>query len=374
MRPWREQPFIVVLVASTVFGSACARADGPGVSMAKLQSEIVFGVKEKAELPQLADTPNVTDAPVQAQFAKANVTISALEMPPAEDLSVSPQPLFVAKPRPSLRAVSTCPDAALNAFPEEPAPLNVPADRLPVEGSYRWKKSGTSRPIAGLENLGPQLVSGFEERVIRNLKVLQVDKEVVVAGNTVQEAGTTYEYQMVLPDLATGRLVGITYQVKTNGATAGEDFPIEEFGGEARTGDPERGVVLKKIEPLDGSKTGVFEPVNGLQLLPLRVRPGETFTSAAVDPTTGQTMQIEGTVKLPVRVDACGEILEGWQIESVLKTNNANPIKYTYVIAPQLGATFISQAFEVGEGATKSSLTFSIGQKLPGVATPPPEG
>lgn len=372
MRLWPERPFIIILVASAVLGSACARADAPGVAVAKLQSEIVFGVKEKAELPQPAAAPNVTDAPVQPQFAAADVTIADLLLPPEEDLFVRPEP--VQAPRPSLRVASTCPDAALNAFPEEPTPLNVPLDRLPLEGSYRWKKSGTSPPVAGLEGLGPQPVSGFEERQIRNVKVLERNEESVVAGNVVQEEGMTFEYQMVVPDLATGKLVGITYQVKTNGTTEGVDFPTEEVEGDVRAGDPERGVVLKRIEPLDGSKSGVFEPANGLQLLPLRVRPGEKFTSAAVDPSTGQTMQIEGTVKMPARVDACGEILEGWQIDSVLKTNNANPVKYSYVIAPQFGATFISQTFERGEGDQKSTLTFSIGQKLPSAAAPPQEG
>jgi len=376
MRPWRNPGLIAILAASTIVAPACVRPGSPGVAMAKLQSEIVFGVKDKAELPLPVEAPNVSDASVQPEFARSDIRISEslaeLDFPPAEDLFVRPSPL--AKPRPSLRVATTCPDAALNAFPEEPAPLNVPTGRLPLEGSYRWKKSGTSPPIVGLESLGPQVVSGFEERVIRNLKVLQVDQEVDVAGNTVQEAGTTYEYQMVLPDLATGGLVAITYQVKTNGVSEGEDFPTEEVTGEVRAGDPERGVVLKKIEPLGGSKAATFEPVSGLQLLPLRVRPGEAFTSAAVDSSTGQTMQIDGTVKFPVRVDACGEILEGWQVESVLRTNNADPVKYTYVIAPQFGATFISQAFERGVGAAKSTLTFSIGQKLPGDTAPPQEG
>jgi len=363
-------------MASVVLGTACARPDAPGVAIAKLQSEIVFGVKEKAALPQPADVPGVTNAPVQPQLARANVIIereAALELPP-EDLFVRAAPEQPTKPRPALRAASTCPEAALNAFPEEPAPLNVPKDRLPLEGLYRWKKSGTSPAVKGLENLGPQAVSGFEQRIIRKVEVIQTDQQIEVAGNIAQREGKTYEYEFVLPNLATGGLAAFTYQVKTNGRSAFADDPVEEGGGFRTTGEPERGVVLKRIEPLDGSKGGTFEPSTGLLLLPLGIRPGERFSSAAVDSTTGQTMQIEGRVIKPVRVDACGEILEGWQVESVLRTDNANPIKYTYVIAPQLGGTFISQTFEQGEGAQKSALTFSIGQKLPGAVVPETAG
>lgn len=352
----------VALVATAT--AACVQPDAPGVAISKLQSEIVFGVKE--ELPKEVPAPSVTDEPVRPELASADIE---LELPPQESLSVgSPTPGRPERPRPALRAASSCPEAALNAFPEEAAPLNVPMDRLPKEGLYRWKKSGTSPPIVGLENLGPQTVTGFEQRIIRNVEVFQVDQQVAVADNVVQREGKTYQYEMLLPDLSTGGLVVTTYEVKTNGRSAFADDPVEEGGGFRTAGEPERGLVLKKIAPPEGNKGETFEPTTGLLLLPLGIRPGETFRSAAVDPRTGQTLQIDAKVMQPERVDACGEILEGWRVEGVLSSNRAEPVKYSYVIGPQFGATFLSQTYERGEGAAKTSLTFSIGQKDPSPA------
>lgn len=356
-----------LITAAVLATTACVQPDAPGVAVAKLQSEIVFGVKEA--VPEEVPAPNITDEPVQPALAVAD-----LELPPPATLFVGPPPTAAPKPRPALRAATTCPAAALNAFPEEAAPLNVPKDRLPKEGLYRWKKSGTSPALEGLEQFGPQTVTGFEQRIIRAVEVLEENEEVTVGGNVVRPEGKTFEYEMVLPDLSTGGLVAVTYQVKTNGRSAFADDPIEEGGGFKTAGEPERGVVLKRITPLDGSKGDSFEPATGLLLLPLGIRPGETFRSAAVDPRTGQTLEIDAKVMEPDRIDACGEIIEGWKVEGILRSNAAEPVKYTYIIAPHLGAVFLQQQYEQGEGDQKTTLTFTLGQKDPGEVAPQQEG
>jgi hypothetical protein len=362
---------VALVLVVTVAGPACAHPDSPGLAIQRLESDIVF--QASAEAPKGPDVSNSSDSPVSADLAGSDVI---LEFPAQESGSIQTTP---EKPRFSFRAATTCPDAALNEFPDEPTPLNVPLEpspRLPRAGLYRWKKSGEVPGPPGPANIGPLGVSGFENRVISNVELLQTDADVVVGGNYVQRAGVTFRYQMVQPDIRTGDATLTTYVVKTNGQTREQDLPVEETGSGAVTaGEPERGVVIEKIESLDGSRNNTFEPQTGLLLLPLRVRPGEKFRSVAVDPRTGQTLTLDGEVKQQERIDACGDILEGWRVVSTLKSSTSNvPITYNYLIAPHFGAVLIEEHIERTEPGGIAKLTFSQGQKDPGPVQPQASG
>jgi hypothetical protein len=54
----------------------------------------------------------------------------------------------------------------------------------------------------------------------------------------------------------------------------------------------------------------------GLLVLPLPVVGGETFQSTAVDPRTGQTITRDSTVVGRERIDACGDLVDGWLVRS----------------------------------------------------------
>ena len=362
----KQAAALAVLVA---LSGACVQQDSPGVSIDRLQSDIVFQAAAEAEEPAPEAVPNVSSAPVQPAFASSDVELEFPPEPPrSAAITTRPSP-----PTVSFRAPSTCPEAALNEFPEEPTPLNVPHEpepRLPKEGLYRWKKSGEIQ-----SGVGPLAVTGFERRVIQGVELLEEDEQVEAGGNVVQRAGITFRFQMLQPDLRTGSPTRTTYVVKTNGESREQDLPVEELGsGAVTTGEPERGVVLEKIESLDSSTRNTFEPQTGLLLLPLRVRPGEKFQSVAVDPRTGQTLSLDGIVKDPQRIDACGEIIEGWRVETVIQSSTSDaPIIYNYVIAPHFGAVLIAEEIErtTEEGAAK--LLFTLGQKDPSPVEPQAE-
>lgn len=371
MRSSRPEQAIVLAVLVAVSG-ACVQQGSPGVSIDRLQSDIVFqaaAAVEEAPAPEAV--PNVSSAPVQRPaLASADVELEFPPEPP-RSAAITTKPNV---PTVSFRAPSTCPDAALNEFPEEPTPLNVPLTpepRLPRAGLYRWKKSGTIE-----SGVGPLGVSGFERRVIQNVKLLQRDQQIEAGGNVVQREGITFRFEMLQPDLRTGAPTLTTYVVKTNGESREQDLPVEELGsGAVTTGEPERGVVLDKIESLDSSSRTSFDPQTGLLLLPLRVRPGEKWRSVAVDPRTGQTLTIDGIVKDPQRIDACGEIVEGWRVESVLESSTAPaPIKYNYVIAPHFGAVLIAEEIERATEEGTAKLSFTLGQKDPSPVEPQEEG
>lgn len=368
MRSSRPERVILLAVLVAISG-ACVEQGAPGVSIDRLQSDIVFQASaEESVAPEAV--PNVSSSPVQPEFASADVE---LEFPPEPPPSASINRTRPNVPTVSFRAPSTCPEAALNEFPDEPTPLNVPLTpepRLPREGLYRWKKAGTIETA-----VGPLGVSGFERRLIQNVKLLQQDEQVEVGGNIAQREGVTFSFELLQPDLRTGAPTITTYVVKTNGQSREQDPPVEELGGGSITaGEPERGVVLDKIESLDASARNSFEPQTGLLLLPLRVRPGESWRSVAVDPRTGQTMTLDGLVKDPQRVDACGEIVEGWRVEATLESSTSPaPIKYNYVIAPHFGAILIAEEIERVTDEGTATLSFTIGQKDPSPVEPQEE-
>jgi hypothetical protein len=86
---------------------------------------------------------------------------------------------------------------------------------------------------------------------------------------------------------------------------------------------------------------GAFTPTPAVTLLPLDVFAGSDFTSVGVDPATGSTLVHQATVQKRVPVDACGEMVDGWQVTSQqVFTNGAGQntaASYTYTIATQLG-------------------------------------
>lgn len=356
----KQAATLAVLVA---LSGACVQQDAPGVAIDKLQSDIVFQAAAAEEVPPAPEgVANVSEAPVQPSFAQADVEFEFPPEPPPSAAITTPRANI---PTIAVRAPSTCPEAAINEFPDEPTPLNVPLTptvRLPKAGSYRWKKGGeVNSPV------GVLAVSGFERRVIQNVKLLQQDQRIEAGGNVVQREGAQFTYEILQPDLRTGFPTLTTYFVKTNGRVQEQDPPVEELGSGAITaGEPERGVVIDKIESLATKE--VFNPQSGLLLLPLRVRAGEKFQSVAVDATSGQTLSLDAEVRQQERIDACGEILEGWRVNAILTSSESDaPITYNYIVAPQFGAVLLYEEIERQEpdGQGTAKLRFTLGQKEP---------
>lgn len=371
----RKGRFSLAMVAAfAVTTSACVQQDPPGVGMTALQSDIVFGVEEAAKeaLPVAFDEPSVDDFDQEAASADLEVP----EFTSAQPTTATPR---VRAPRVTVRR--ECPAAALNAFPDRETSANLPLNVVPALGDYRWKKKGTiqyaSLPI-------PVGVDGFEKRRLQNFKELSKPNDGGTKGNLNPDGyRANFTYDLLQPKLDGTGATLTTFRVATagGGITAPNGTTVYPPQGELSQGnpvtgntisyrDPEAGVSIGRIEEMtkDGQPVGVFDPPVGLLILPLGVREGERFQSAAVDPATGQTAQLTGFIKDKTRIDACGTIIEGWQVESTFTFAGVDGTvsrPWNYVVSTNLGGILIAEdtQFVTTEGTFQ--LSYSIGQVVP---------
>ena len=344
----------LLLAIASVLASACVKAGDAGVKVSALNADVVFGVKPVEETE--AASPN-TD------LGSGNAAAGAVEGEGDIDL-LPPQVVEPSRPknfpRPSFEnttpVAEICPAARVDEFPEETAPLNVPADRQAEVGLYRWKRSGSiSSPQ------GPIPVGDFEQRAIRNF--------VKEGADPANAARVRFNYDFVQAEPGSNNVVTSKIRVDTAAQSAQQESTL----GPERVivGEPERGVVLKSVRRTDSAGNragGDFNPSTGLLLLPLPIRTGEQFTSVAVDTQTQQTYRYEATVVKRDRVDACGKILEGWRVNGTRTTSGPNGTteKYNTIIAPQFGGAIL---YEYQEGTTAKGVSykfeFTIGQQKP---------
>ena len=330
----RSRATVVVLAVLTA-GAACVRQGDPKVAVDKVQASLVFGAKPAEERPAgLQTAPEATPEEVaEAEIDTPDVLVNFKKAP----LKLAPR-------------TSSCPEAGDSDSAERA--LGDRATAPPANGVYRYRKSGF---IAnGASNLP---VSGAEHRAIAH--ATKVDDN-------------TYTYDYYLP-AASGNLLVQHIQMKNNGVQANPSAGVGVVGT-PRYGEPERGVVLKGLEERDPATGNTaappFQPASGLLLLPLPVAAGEEFESVAVDRTRGRTIVLQGTVRGPLRVDACGKYVDGWQVEASVRDSGSGSesAEYTwrYAIAPQYGGLLINESLIFGDSAGPDAVfTFKVGQLDP---------
>jgi hypothetical protein len=367
----RRLRLLSIVVAVGAVTAGCAQPDAPGVGVQKLAADIVFGVK-----PPPPDAPPANTAP-----GYGGLTGDATTYVPVGSSRTYPTPAFPApraprppstrlpRPTPLNPTRSPCPPAALNAFPATEAGLTVAG--MPAEGQYRWKRTGT-QTMATLPGVAIP-VSGFEQRLVREVKKV---------------SDTEFTFQTAQPELGTGVTVLQTFKVKTGAVSKAVEPPVRTIPLERpdqlpkevpfpsnpsvpsrQVGDPERGISLMRIERIDaqGNSSALsFTPA--VLYLPLPVVPGESFESVGIDPRTGQVLQHQAQVVRRERVDACGEIVDGWAVEATQTFSGQSSTAartYRYIIAPQLGGLMISEQVKVTAPEGTLDVTFSLGQTKP---------
>lgn len=344
------------LLAGSVFVGACASPNDPGVSVESAEADIVFGVKEPLE--------PVTPANVGGgAFGEDEFGNEFL----GEELSFGPTNKV--GPRPPLYSsgggtAAACPAAAVNAFPDREATINVhPPLTPPREGLYKWKREGQQTAPDPLDESkeSTRTLSGLEERLVQKLEMV-----------SQTETRAQYTFETVQPNLGSATVNVTRWFVDSNPAADAEQHsPVSEH--QVTAGEPERGIVIRGFDTLNSKGENVgsvnFTPRAGLLVAPLPIRTGETFATASVDTRSGQTYRIEGQVVRRTQVDACGTVIAGWQVESrfVFPGGSAT---YNYVVAPQFGGILLQEVLDQqatdDEGRTvKTKATFTIGQQDP---------
>lgn len=311
---------LTLLLAVTT--AACVRPDQPKVAVTKVEASLVFGVKP----------PPQPVAPALPQQAPATVEAPPPGAPPLPFPDLAFRPL----PPTSAPARSECPPAPPTAVADEPADIRIGGD--PRVGRYRWKREGA--------------LSGFERRIVRNVR---------------PEGDKAYTFETVQPTVGRSTVTVKTFRVKTDPVTQGANP-----GGvmpPSRVGEPDRGVSLVRAHELDanGNPVATFEPPSPLLLLPLPVVQGEHYESVAVDPRSGQTMVLDVTVQRRQRIDACGDVVDGWLVDGKLTDTaaGAGAMEVAYIVATQFGGVLIQERFKTGEGDEGVDITFTLGQLDP---------
>jgi hypothetical protein len=345
--PDRSTRLVAIAALAVVTTGACVQPDPPSVGIKSLAADIVFGATpiEEEEAQPAAFNPQ----PAAAVESEVDELPPQIFEPPQP--KSFPRPPFQA-PRP---APVPCPEAAIDEFPDVIAPQNVPTGVRPKEGVYRWKKTGTRTLPSGIT----EEITGFEQRAIRNV--------IQGAADPAKPGRERFTFEMAQPS---GDRVAITrYAVDTLATSAEQNSPAGDL--RVSTGEPERGVVIDAVSYTDASGSSSdrgFTPLSGLLLTPLPIRTGESFQSVAVDATTQQMWRYTAQLVKRDRVDACGEILDGWRTEGTLTVSGSGggEREFTVIVSPQFGGIPIMERFKGtdADGAAYD-ITYTIGQLEP---------
>lgn len=336
-----ERLILSSLAIAALVASGCADPNEAGVDIKNLSADIVFGVEEEGK-----SAPPPPVAPQEPEQVDDD------SFPEFDD---EPATTPTTRRQVSLRPVSSCPPAAQNEFPAEEAGIEV--TKMPKEGAYRWKRGGTSRFTAIPGQTFP--VSGFETRLVRRVATVAKNPQ---SGATSLE----FTFQTVQPLRGGGAIVS-TWIVRTaaqQAATAGAaGTPVR------RTGDPERGLALRGVEVVDskGAAVSTWSAGTGLLLFPLRVLPGEEFSSVAVEPRSGRSLAFNGKVIKREQLDACGDVIDSWRVEGTLSGNveGVPTGAYQLNVATQFGALPVFEKYSTADSQGSSDLTFTYGQLNP---------
>ncbi len=331
------RPALALLALLALVSTACVSQGDPKVAVTKVEADLVFGVKEPEPPAPPANTD--VDEPLPAE------ALGPIELPDFEPFDPGPIGAPAAQP------ISDCPPAPPTAVAEAAADVNVTG--MPKVGLYRWQRDGTQKPAGSGPNVPGTKIDTFERRIVRNFK---------------QVSPTVHTYETVQPDISGKRVVITTFRVRTdalNRDSTGAGLPIAG----PRLGEPDRGVTITRIETLDaqGNTVSEFNPSTPVLILPLPVSTNEEYQSVGVDPRSGQSLVHRAHVLARERVDACGEVVDGWAVEAEQTSSDpeAPVVSYRYLVAPQYGGIIISEKLNYSAGGLDNEFLFRLGQVDP---------
>ncbi|MDQ1372859.1 MAG: hypothetical protein QOJ09_197 [Actinomycetota bacterium] len=346
---------LALLLAAMALLPGCVHQGNTKVTMSKLEADLTFGVvKPETPPPNFGSTGSTGDTGSLSD-ASNYVDVGALDKG------------FVAKPRPRIGSGQvSCPEAALNAFPEKEAGTNV--DAVPTAGSYRWKRGGQTTYATAPDRPIPN--AGFETHLVRNIAVIKDQPpQVQPQGVQVGGGGKEFTFETVQPTV-NGLITVSSWRVKTDATSA---TPRQLTVNGPNQGEPERGLSLEKLETQDksGASLATYSFPSGVLYMPLPANPGTKWSSVGVDPKSGVTLSMDGTIVDHKRVDACGDIVDGWQVTSTqtFSGTDSQTIKYDFIVAPQYGGILTNEKVDQNVTAPVAAhLQFDnvLGQLKPG--------
>lgn len=339
----RSRSALAFLALALALGaSACVSPDAPGVTIDTIEADVVFGIDKPEDAVVPANT-NIGVVPADAR--NAGFDMSRFRNPVADRL-----PPLVSVDAPE----ETCPKAPPTAGALDPAEATITG--MPKEGTYLWQRLGTQRTPSGEEVITTE-IKGFEKRQIRNVQPID---------DPFDENAYTFEMVQALLDRPVVQVRTFKVKPQTSAQVAPGGAVVVD---EPRANDPEGGVSLIKIQEFDqnGQSLGSFTPSSGLLLVGLPIDPAETFQSVATDPKTGQTIVQDAAVRGRGRVDACGDLVDGWRVESKqTRSDVVGEVTYNYLLATQYGGMpILEEISTVSADGVETNVIFTLGQLEP---------
>lgn len=363
MRPSREHlRHLAVAVALAGVATSCVSPDDPGVAIDDFEADLVFGLEEAPDPIAPANTQPIA-AGVPAAFQAGppiDVVSTATVQAPLQAQEFAPFRNPAADRLPPLRNLpgtgtgtnaSACPTALPTAAARDVAESDISG---PIrEGVYEWKREGVQKK-GDVE----VPISGFERRVVRDVQP---------APDTFDPDAYTFEVVQVLLDQPIVQVT--TYLVKPNSSGQGEVVLGTPFPRFPRQGEPERGVSIIRFEQFDEDDNGLGSTDfnTGLLQLPLPVVPNESYQSVAVS-RTGDTYVQDALVAGRARIDACGELIDGWRVTSTQTTSESpgSTVSFSYLVATQYGGMPVQEQISTTtEDGSTLDVVFTIAQVDP---------
>ena len=325
------------IAALCVLVSACGPPNDMEVGLNEVHTNVVFGAKKVEE---------TTTAPPQTTAPNRETRTPAPSF-------IAPPPVVAPVAGPVRQRVAeavTCPSAGLY---DVPPPAGTEIVGQPVGGVYPFSQKGSfQRP-----GRPPTPLPTTTERTIRGV-------------TPTGDGG--YRYQQVVEQL--GAKTTTTYQY----VKAAPRPSLAAKNGDAGID----GIYITNvITEGPGGTVEVFEPASpGLRLFPTPADLGVLWSSAAVDARHGAAMRLSGSISDRFRVDACGDLVEGWRSQVVIdvKTPDSSyTLKADYILLPDLGGLIGADKVELagtyhGIADVKQTSETSI-QRLSPIRPAPPQ-
>ena len=288
----------------------------------------------------------------EAAAAPSNVTIYL----PSEQFSGPVEPPIPPQRALPLPSVGDCGTSVLT-HTSDAATANAPF--APAAGTYPFRLKG-NYDTDGVKGDFPARVT----RTIENVKIVQS------AGN-LYDSIYTFDVRETRP---AGKYVQYTYEV------APENVSTNVLGSLIAAGVPANdpaGVYLLRIESNDPSSlvgASSFTATPPLRILPIPAAVSQAWTDNSADSSTNSSLSLTGSVIQRSLVDACGYVLESWQVHltgtlSSISGRNAS-IDMLLGIGTEYGGFILSESI-IESGSTAGALDFL--QETSSISTLPKE-
>ena len=226
-----------------------------------------------------------------------------------------------------------CPEPGPEVVAERPITPDV---KTPVDaGAYLFKQEGTLE-IAGILKTS---IKGLTRRTVRNVRT------------TTTQTGTQTDFDVELA-------IGPLRQTQSLRVVPGD------------------GIFLTGLQTSSTGGSNSFDPVLPVEIFSLPTSESTAFTGAGLDPLTGQTLLVQGTVLRKERIAGCDELVDAWQAETTwtfVRPGQAPIVwDYDYAVATQHGGFTVSDHLATTEVIAGLTVTIDVTSTF-GSITPTPE-